>query len=293
MRRGQPINPKAMMDAQQQLQSFQQNAEQTMQGMMQQAMDQAQQSGQPADPQAIQQFVMQQMQQQFQQLQQAVQDAPWQPLPFENKQQHLESHTDLMKTVEFEGYPPEIQALFYQHLQLTQQALQAEQQGDPALLPKTSITAKATVSAKVMAKILNAQGIQTDENEVAEPPLETAVLDFVDKPDAEDTGNSHMDDTMKQLEMMQAQDAHELNQAKVAQLMSQAQNNQELADAKQLQGMGLVEEQQQAAGIKDAQSVSHAQELHDQTMAHREQAHQAKLKQQAQAAKAKPKPASK
>ncbi len=290
MRAGQPINDRAVRDAQQALEQFVQQAPQAAEMMMQQIVEQAIQQGQQPDPQTVEQQVVQQLQQQLQQLQQALQEAPWQPHMYEDVFAHVPVHMDFMKTQEFEAYPPELQDLFQKHLELSLAQMQQQHwmRADPANLPKVNITAKATTSAKVLAKILEAQGIPTDAQEVAEPPLETAVLDFVDKADMENTGNSQMDPMQQQLQMVQAQDEHQLAQAghrhaaalaqaKVALDMANAQNAASLSGQKEQQAMDHAEGKQTAQEVQQYQSAAQSEEEHQQKLRHAEELHKAKV----------------
>ena len=119
----------------------------------------------------------------------------------------FEVHTNFMKSPEFEQLPPEVQQGFVMHFQLTQQALAAEAPTDPKLAPKISFNARATTSAEVMAKALNKAGIQVTEEEVAAEPLETAVYDSMDKPDADSAGNDPL--TAQEQQMYEASIAAE------------------------------------------------------------------------------------
>ena len=68
-------------------------------------------------------------------------DAGLQPLPFENKAAHLETHAAFMKSAEFELLPAEVQTRFFKHYDLTKQAMQAEAapMGEP---PRVSLQLK-------------------------------------------------------------------------------------------------------------------------------------------------------
>jgi hypothetical protein len=266
MRRGQPINESAIQQVQQALQDFQQQAMQIMQAVQSGQEVDVNGDGQPESPDQITQI----LQEQWQQLQQAYQDAPWQPLPYEDKATSLETLGDFMLTVEYENYPPDMKAIFERRFTLLMQAIQTEQQPDPATLPKVSLTAKSTVSAPVMAKILQAQGIDVSEDEVAEEPLETAVYDSVDKPDVDDAGNDPLTQEEHDLAMQQAQDDHLTKQAQAAAQMGNVAANE-----------GRAEE-------RHAQAMRHAEQAHQAKLAQAEQQHQERIRQARQ-----PKPAAK
>lgn len=187
----------------------------------------------------------------MQQAQQMVEDAALQPLPYENKQAHVDTHTDWMKTLEFENLPPDVQQRAIRHLQLTQQEIQSEQPTDPKSLPGLNISASATTSAKVMAKILNAHGIETDENEVAEEPLETSVYDSMDKPDTDSAGN----DVLTAQELAVNEQAHQLEVMK-------AQHGMQIANEQAAVGLAKQQSQANIEAMKAAQQQRHAEELH-------------------------------
>jgi len=266
MRRQQPVNETAIAEVQQELQDFQQQAMQIMQAVQSGQEVDVNGDGQAEDPNQIVQI----LQEQWQQLQQAYQDAPWQPLPYEDKATSLEVLGDFMLTVEYEAYPPDMKAIFERRFTLLMQALQAEQQPDPASLPKVNATAKATVSAAVFAKMLQAQGIDVTPEEVAEAPLETAVYDSVDKADVDDAGNDPLTQEEHDQAMQQAEDAHLTAQAQAA-----AQ-------------MGTVAANEGRAEEKHAQALRHAEEAHQAKMQQAQEQHQERIRQSRQ-----PKPASK
>ena len=113
-------------------------------------------------------------------------DAGLQPLAFENKTTHLETHGAYMKSQEFELLPPDIQARFYKHFELTQQAVGAES-NPPVEQPRVSLQLRGAVGPTVGAKMLNQAGVDNvTPEELLEPPLDTVVIDNKDKPNAGD-----------------------------------------------------------------------------------------------------------
>lgn len=113
-------------------------------------------------------------------------DAGLQPLAFENKQAHIDTHAGFMKSAEFELLPPDIQARFYKHYELTQQAIAAESspQGEP---PRVSLQLRGAVGPTVGSKMLNQAGVEgVTPEELLEPPLDTVVIDNKDKPNEGD-----------------------------------------------------------------------------------------------------------
>jgi hypothetical protein len=109
-----------------------------------------------------------------------------QPLPYENKAIHLDTHGAFMKSPEFEVLDDAAKERFYNHYELTLQAQQAEDspQGDP---PKVSLQLRGAVGPTTGSKILNQSGVQgVTPEEMLEEPLDTVVIDNKDKPNAED-----------------------------------------------------------------------------------------------------------
>lgn len=144
------------------------------------------------------------------------------PLKYENLQAHLDVHTRYLKSVEFEGLPPDVQQRFVDHFNATSEALQVQlaTQGEA---PKVNLQLKATTSASVAGEILRTSGIQISDEQVAEPPLETWVTDSMDKIDQDSAGNDPFEEfekakTVQQLDL-QAQEAEskaQLHQVEMA-----------------------------------------------------------------------------
>jgi hypothetical protein len=109
-------------------------------------------------------------------------DAGLQPLPFENKAAHLETHALFMKSPDFEKLPSEVQTRFFKHYDLTRAAVQAEAapQGEP---PRVSLQLRGAVGPTVGSKMLTQSGVKdVTPEELLEPPLDTVVIDNKDKP---------------------------------------------------------------------------------------------------------------
>jgi hypothetical protein len=157
-------------------QAAKQAQEQLMMSMMQ---------GGQVDPQLLQQSV----------------EAGLQPLAYENKAAHLETHAAFMKSAEFESMPSEVKDQFYKHFEFTQAAVQAETMptGDA---PKVSLQLRGAVGPTVGSKILNQSGVkEVTPQELLEPPLDTVVIDNKDKPNAEGGAGGEMD--QYQMELLQ------------------------------------------------------------------------------------------
>ena len=149
-------------------QAAKQAQEQLMMSMMQ---------GGQVDPQLLQQSV----------------EAGLQPLAYENKAAHLETHASFMKSAEFESMPSEIKDQFYKHFEFTQAAVQAETAptGDA---PKVSLQLRGAVGPTVGSKILNQSGVkEVTPQELLEPPLDTVVIDNKDKPNSEGGAGGQME----------------------------------------------------------------------------------------------------
>jgi hypothetical protein len=263
--RGQPINAKALADAQAALQQFQQQAQQIVQMISQGGpLPDFDQDGQPDNPQEV----MQQLQSQMQQLQQQLQDAPWQPLDYENWESHIQTHSMFMKSTEFEAYPPEIQNIFLQHYNLTYQRWMDVRfaMPDPNSSAKINVRAQTTVSAPVMQKLLQKAGVHAEPEEVSAPPLDTMVMENLNAAQVEPSGNSPLSQMDAANAMQQAQDKHALAQAQAMQAMGDAAATQQMAQERHAATMNQMQVQQQA---QMAQAI---------------QAQQAAAQQQAQAA---------
>lgn len=259
--KGEPISAAAVdlaqKAAQQQVQQAQQMLMQGINPVSQQPLVQGQD-----DPNAI-------FQQIIQQAQQSIQDAMTAPTDIEDWEAHYDQHTFYMKTTEFENLPLDAQERFIAHATATYQKIMsikaAQAALDPRVAPKTSIGLKGTVSAPVLKAIFDREGIQVDEEQILEPPLETMVYDSIDQPDASGAGNNPLDRMEQASQMQRDNDAHAIAQADAAANLARSHLNIQNADL----------------------TNQHAQEKHDQAMKHAEEMHQVKKKQAA-----KPKPAS-
>lgn len=243
MRRGQPINEEAIEMVQQQMQQFQEQAMQVIQMLEEGQQVDLDGDGIADNPDQV----MQGIQEQWQQLQQALQDAPWQPLPYEDKATSIDVLGDFLMTVEYEAYPPEIKQIFSRRFELLMQAIQAEQQPDPANLPKVSLLTKATVSAPVATKILQQHGIDVSEDEVKELPLDTEVYNSLDKPDVGESGNDPLTEEEHAQAMQMQDDEHLSAQAKAAADMARATADEGRADERHQQALRHAEESHQLA----------------------------------------------
>lgn len=171
---------------------------------------------------------------------QVLQEAALQPLVYENKATHLEIHGLYMKSPEFQQLPPEAQQQFMTHYRLTSEAVKGETPPDPKSLPKISINARSTTSAPVMGEALRRAGINVSDEQVTEPPLETAVYDSVDKPDMDSAGNDPLEDEERLMAM-------EMQSAEHAQKMSRAAADMTLAQRRAKMDEERVKNQERRA----------------------------------------------
>jgi hypothetical protein len=216
--------------------------------------------GQPDDPQKI----MQQLQQEEQQLQQTLQDAPWQPLDYENWQAMVGTHGNFMKTDEFERYPPEVQAIFIQHFNLTYQRFIEVKFAMPAegTKPTVNMRIMSTATPSVAAKILSKAGIRVDEDDyTSEQALDTTVTDDLSKPKVDPSGDTQLTQADQVLSMQQQQDKHVTAQANATQKMGLAEEQAAQAQAKHdMEMQGLVAQQQQLQEQHEARLAAQQQQ---------------------------------
>lgn len=176
-------------------------------------------TGQPFDPQSAQEFV---------------QKASVSPNTYDNHPVHLDVHGLLLKSLEFEALPPEIQHLVVMHYEQHMQAMYAlAAQQQPIQPVRTSLQVKSSLGPSATAAILNRSGVPgvTPET-LLEPPLDTMVIDNLDKPNADDAGKTigvdeAHDQKMLHNEELQAQKlrfAEELNRVKASGQRTPAKN---------------------------------------------------------------------
>jgi len=195
--KGDPINPEAMHDA---IAALQQG--------------QNPQTGQPLGPQDNPQ--------------QIVQNAALKPLSFENYQTHLDTHALYMKSVEFEGLPPDAQERFIDHWEATLHVmLSLPTRPDPQAV-RTTMQLKGTVDPETASQILFRGGVpEANAQNLSQPPLETWVTDDLTKPQMQDGGNEHLDDAERLQAMQHAEEQHQMKVAKSAADITLAQKRSE------------------------------------------------------------------
>ena len=249
LKKGQPLNVLALQQAEMQIQAFMMDPQADPDG-----------DGQPDPPEA-----------KLQMAQQMLQQAMVAPMPHEDPQVHLDVLTSFMDSTEFEGMQPELQQLFVSRFEamMNQAASIAQAQATmaaPVERPKVSMQVKTTASAPVAGEILREAGVNVQDEQVAEPPLDTWVTDDVTKPLEQDTANSHMDQLEQEMKAQQAQ-----------QQMQQADEQHQLTLAKSIHEVALAKAKaDQAQQTTDQQGAAAQQQMH-----HAEEMHQVRKKQAA------------
>lgn len=137
------------------------------------------------------------------------------PTPFENWQTHLDTHALWMKSVEFEGLPPEVQQDALTHFELTRQMLFSIPALPEPQAVRTNVQLKGTLDPDTAAKVLMHSGVpEANPDELRQPPLDTWVSDALDKPNANASGNDPMTAAQALQGMAQAEDQHQAKMAK-------------------------------------------------------------------------------
>lgn len=191
--KGQPINPWALQQAQQTV------------------MSSFEQTGVPINPDTQQPF------QSEDEIVAYMHNASIQPVPAEDFDAHLDSHGNMITSVEFENWPPDKQQELIDHWEQTLQAKMSQQQSPENV--KVSYAIKGTAGPHTSAKILNQAGVNVTPEEEAEEPLSTWVNDALDKPNASSSGNEPLSE--QEVGMWESQQAmhssvaaaHEANQS--------------------------------------------------------------------------------
>jgi hypothetical protein len=154
--------------------------------------------------------------------QQFLMNAGLKPKQFENYQTHMDSHALFMKSVEFESLPPQVQHLFIVHYNQTLQTFLSLPKPVEYKPVTPTMQIKTTVGPTAAAEILNKAGVyDITPQTMTEPPLDTWVNDDLSKPNANGSSNSPKDAVDAGgavMEHMQGQEAHNANQAQLAEL---------------------------------------------------------------------------
>lgn len=149
--------------------------------------------------------------------QQIVQEAALQPLPFEDYQTHLDTHSLYMKSVEWESLPPDAQQRYIDHWSATLHTLlNLPARPDPQAV-RTTMQLKGTIDPVTASQILFRGGVpEADPHNLMNPPLETWVSDDMTKPQEQGAGNNPLQDAAAVQAMQHAEEMHQATQAKTA-----------------------------------------------------------------------------
>lgn len=110
------------------------------------------------------------------------------PMVSDNHAIHLDVLTSLFDSVEFEGWPSDARQRAFTHFELHQQAASQPPAPEPQAA-KVNLAIHGTMGPTGTAKILQGAGVPITPEEAMEAPLESVVIDTIDKPDAEAAGN--------------------------------------------------------------------------------------------------------
>jgi len=110
------------------------------------------------------------------------------PSSSDNHAIHLDVLTSLFDSVEFEGWPMDARRRALMHFDLHQQAASAPPMPQPEA-PRVSLAIHGTMGPTGTSKLLQNAGVPVTPEEAMEMPLESVVIDTIDKPDAEAAGN--------------------------------------------------------------------------------------------------------
>ena len=157
---------------------------------------------------------------------QLVHDAGLKPKIMENLQAHMDAHALWMKSVEFEGLPPQVQQDAYQHFSLTRQMLFSIPMLPEPKAVNTTLQLKGTIDPATAAKVLQHSGVpEADQQELSQPPLLTWETDSLDKPDVEGAGNDPLDTAEQAQALLHNEEQHQMQ-------LTQAAHNVALTQAK-------------------------------------------------------------
>jgi hypothetical protein len=202
--------------------------------------------GQPDDPQTVQQWA-----------QQTLEQAAIQPAIYEDYDTHIDVLRRFMTSAEYEQLDPETQQRFMDRFQAMYQAMYNLRLASiMPEAPRTTYQIRSGVSAEASAAILNRQGVQVTPDQVAEPPLDTWVVDDLTKPEVQQSGDPTQADQAAQMQQMQqADDKHQLDVARSAHETALAQHRATQAEIANQQAIE-----------KHALGESRAEQLHVEAM---------------------------
>lgn len=120
------------------------------------------------------------------------------PTQSDNHAIHLDVLTSLFDSVEFEGWPMDARQRALMHFEMHQQAASAPPMPQPEA-PRVSLAIHGTMGPTGTSKLLQNAGVPVTPEEAMEMPLESVVIDTIDKPDAEAAGNDPLTEDEKRL----------------------------------------------------------------------------------------------
>lgn len=124
----------------------------------------------------------------MQEAQGVIQRAILAPTISDNHAIHLDILSSLFDSVEFDGWPMDARQRALTHFELHQQAAAAPPMPAPKA-PQVNLSIHGTMGPTGTAKLLQGAGVPVTPEEAMELPLESVVIDTIDKPDAEAAGN--------------------------------------------------------------------------------------------------------
>jgi hypothetical protein len=126
--------------------------------------------------------------------QHVLENAGLQPLPFENYQQHLETHSRFMTSVEYESLPLQLKQRFVTHFTQTLKTYMNLPKPVEYKPVSPTLQIKGTAGPTAVADILNKAGVlDITPQTMTEPPLDTWVTDDLSKQNVDASGNSQKD----------------------------------------------------------------------------------------------------
>lgn len=144
----------------------------------------------------------------------ALMQAAMSPNDWDNHAGHLDAHLPLMKSIEFETWPVELQQALSQHVKMHMDAL-ASQQPQDMKAPQITLQTRAALGPSAVAALFDRAGMAVPPTIFLEPPLDTVVFDSKDKANADDPITQAREDVLAQSEI-------ELNQAKTEEALARA-----------------------------------------------------------------------
>ncbi|MCC6382828.1 MAG: hypothetical protein IT304_09985 [Dehalococcoidia bacterium] len=119
---------------------------------------------------------------------QLLERASLQPTITDNHPAHMDIHALTIKGAEFERWPPDARRRALMHYELHMQAANQPPMAEPQS-PRVSLSIHGTLGPTGTSKLLQNSGVDVSPEDAMEPPLESVVIDTIDKPDMDSAGN--------------------------------------------------------------------------------------------------------